>query len=73
MPITREQAVAAVRDACVDDEWEFDLVVEDVLRIVNDGQKYPDRGYTEEERIPEDISTGIALRYFGVNAYRMGH
>jgi hypothetical protein len=72
MPITREQAVAAVRHDWVDEEWEFVLVVEDVLRIVNEGKKYPDRGDEEDYRIPEDISTGIARRYFGVDAYKAG-
>jgi hypothetical protein len=71
MPITREQAVTAVRDACANDGW-HELIVEDVLRIVNDGQKYPDRGLTQELRIPEDFSTGIALCSFGVNAYMGG-
>ena len=46
-----------------------DVVVNDVLRILNDGYRYNDRGLTEEYRIPEDISTGIAKRYFGVDAY----
>lgn len=44
-------------------------VVEDVIAIVCDGKRYRPRGGTEEYRIPEDISTGIASACFGVNAY----
>lgn len=44
-------------------------VADDVLAIVNDGKRYPPRGYTEELRIPEDYSTGIARVHFGVEAY----
>ena len=47
-----------------------DLVVDDVLKIVNEGKKYPPRGDTEELRIPEDQSTGIARKYFNINAYK---
>jgi hypothetical protein len=46
------------------------IVIDDVLRIVNDGRRYKPRGRTEEYRIPEDISTGLAMRYFGVDAYQ---
>ena len=43
--------------------------IESVLQIVNNNFKYPPRGYTEEYRIPEDVASGIAYKYFGVNAY----
>lgn len=46
------------------------MVVQDVLAIVCDGKRYQPRGGTEEYRIPEDMSTGIAKACFGVNAYQ---
>lgn len=59
-----------------DDEfYDFDdfnvnaRVVEDVVAIVCDRRRYSPRGSTEEYRIPEDISTGIAKTCFGVDAY----
>lgn len=45
------------------------IIIEDVLLIVNNNKKYPPRGDTEEFRLPEDISTQIAVIYFNVNAY----
>jgi hypothetical protein len=46
-----------------------DIIIDDVLRIVNDGYKYVDRGLDKEYRIPEDISTSIAYAYYDVNGY----
>jgi len=66
MPVTEEEVRKYVN---TNDEW-TDIVVEDILAIVNDNKKYPPRGNTEEFRIPEDISTGIAKNNFGVDAYK---
>ena len=60
----RDKVSSYFGDAC------RDLVVDDVLKIVNEGKKYPPRGDTEELRIPEDQSTGIARKYFNINAYK---
>jgi hypothetical protein len=64
--ISREDVKKALNG---DTEYE-NIIISDVLKIVNDGYKYSPRGLTEEYRIPEDISTGIALTYFGVDAYK---
>ena len=50
------------------------VVVEDVVAIVCDGKRYRPRGgtggvRTQAFRIPEDMSTGIAMSCFGVDAY----
>ena len=45
------------------------ILIQDILQIVNNGKKYPDRGGTEELRFPEDFSTSIANQYFNVDAY----
>jgi uncharacterized protein YktA (UPF0223 family) len=52
-------------------EYCFDkqILIQDILQIVNNGKKYPDRGGTEELRFPEDFSTSIANQYFNVDAY----
>lgn len=63
--ITRED----VKQALGNNTEHQNMIIDDVLRIVNDGYRYPDRGLTAEYRIPEDISTRIALNHFGVNAY----
>lgn len=67
-PITKDQvkAVYPSEDPLFDES-----VICDILRIVNDGYRYPPRGDTEEYRIPEDISTGVVKRHFGVDAYEL--
>lgn len=47
---------------------ENDVVMKDVEAIIH-GKRYPPRGTSEELRIPEDISTKIALEDFGIDAY----
>ena len=62
MSVTRVEVEEACQVKGLDME-EFNMVVEDVLRMVNDGYRYPPRGNTEEFRIPEDISTEIAKHF----------
>ena len=57
-------------DIILDNHIEYkNSIITDVLAIVNDGYRYPSRGMTQEFRIPEDISTHIALSQFNINAY----
>lgn len=51
------------------EEEDMELIIDDVIEIVLNGFRYEPRGDTEEERIPEDISTHIARSIFGVDAY----
>lgn len=44
-------------------------VINDVIKIVNDNKKYGKKKVSAFVNIPEDISTAIAKRYFGVDAY----
>jgi hypothetical protein len=71
MPVTREQVISILHEDKVP-EWAFDKTIEDVLLIVNQGKTYPPRGRTQELRIPQDFSTSIARKYFGVDAYTAG-
>lgn len=47
----------------------FKPVVEDVLNIVNNNKRYSKKKVSAFVNIPEDISTAVAKRYFGVDAY----
>ena len=47
----------------------YKSVIEDVLQIVNNNKKYNKKNSSAFVYIPEDISTAIAKRYFGVDAY----
>ena len=48
-------------------------VIADVLDIVFRGKRYPPRGGSEEERMPEDAAAPLARYYFEVDAYLMQH
>jgi hypothetical protein len=75
MSITREQVLQAIQGENLDDN-EREPVIDDILRIVNDGYRYEDRSEKSEcnetaaYRIPEDISTGLVLKHFGIDAYK---
>lgn len=51
------------------EEAQREEIIADVLDIVFRGKRYPNREETEEERIPEDVSTHLAHEHFGVDAY----
>lgn len=51
------------------EQW-VDVVVNDILKIIYEGKRYPPRRETHEFRIPEDLSTKLAAEVYGVDAYK---
>jgi hypothetical protein len=47
----------------------YKSVIDDVLKIVNEGKRYPYKNNGVGLKIPEDISASIAKRYFKTNPY----
>lgn len=68
--ITVQQVLAVCIEQGVDEEF-HEFVIEDVLRIVNEGYRYPPR-VRRDNRLyfPEDFSIPLARR-FGVEGRRM--
>jgi len=70
--LRRTITAAQVKQICLEQniEEEFhEFVVDDVLRIVNRGYRYPPRSPKPLFRFPEDYSVPIAL-LFGIDARR---
>ncbi len=61
--ITYQQVLAICQEQALEEEF-HDFVIEDVLRIVNDGYRYPLRNKRADMLyFPEDFSVPIARRF----------
>ena len=62
--------VKKIVDIYVDDMFNWqEETIDAILKIVNDGFRYPPRESTEECIIPKDIASNISYKYFNINAY----
>jgi hypothetical protein len=66
LPITAQQIAQICCGQNIEEGFQY-FVIEDVLRIVNGGYRYPPRSPMPQFRYPEDYSVPIALR-FGIEA-----